>query len=259
MQGVRIAFVALQIPSPDGIDLHITIARRYDVIDADIRAMQHDLERLIRPHLPIRVNYGNFCYLGEKNTFPAYKVEISDPLIQSLLQRYHDQNYKEAPGKAMYPKLKFHVTVDTPEKRDFYEAQMRNGSGHVIIRDTLFRTTTKGVEQIVSNGQWKCADCGTSNSMEQKECQSAHCDQWRPNVARPGDWNCQSCKYSNFASRPQCGKCGTNKQNAYEQPPSAPPAPPVHRKKPDWHCPMCNFKIFGSKPSCQKCGTMNPN
>ncbi len=272
---VRIVFAALQIPSPPEIDLHITIARRYDAIDADIRAMQHDLERLIRPHLPVGIEFGNFCFLGEKGTFPAYKVKVADPAIQSLLQRYHDKYYKEAPGKAMYPKLKFHVTVDTPEKRAFYENMMRSHERSFFVHDTLFRTTTKGAEPMIADGKWTCPDCKTQNPMDQKECGSAHCDQWRPKpafVKRDGDWQCIKCGVENFAGRAACMKCGFMKVDQlaraaqYEMPPAAPSAPPAQQlqplvaggRKPDWFCPACRFTVFGSKAACRG-GMRNPN
>jgi hypothetical protein len=281
--GVRIAFAALELVAPKDVDLHITIARRYDVTEADIRAMQHDLERLIRPHLPIQVTFGNFCHLGEHGTFPAYKVSIENIAVQTILQQYHTQYYKEAPGKALYPKLKFHVTVDTPEKRDFLEGLMRAGERGVLIHDTLFRTMTKGAEPVFTReGKWVCPDCDTQNPLDQKECGSPYCDQWRPKAAVPpspvppreGDWACTKCTYPNFASRAVCAKCAQPKAgplqqqhapggvfNPYEAPPpSAPPAPRARNGgRGDWYCPVCQFTIYAHKSACGKCHTKRPN
>lgn len=259
----RIAFAALKVPSPRELDLHITIARRYDISESERQAMQYDLERLIRPHLPIRVEFGNFCHLGENGSFPAYKVTIPNVAVWNLIKEYHQRYYREAPDKALFPKLKLHVTVDTPEKREFFETMIRSGQGFFNVTDTLFSTQTKGANPVIDVQQrtWTCPDCQKINSMEIKECQNPHCNQWRPKVSRPGDWNCPQCLYSNFASRAQCAKCNTLKNaNPYEiPPPSAPvfrtaPAPNHSNNNSDWWCTVCDFKIFGSKASCGKCG-----
>lgn len=245
MQGVRIAFSALVITS----ELHVTIAHRFDVTEADVRSMQHDLERLIRPHLPIQLKFGNFCKLGENGTIPAYKVYIQDSAVSNLIERYHAQYYKEQPGKCLYPKIKLHVTVDTPEKRNAFESMIREGRP-LMVHDTLFRTRSTGSSEMTES-YWKCPDCGTQNDIAQKECQFAHCSQWKPKPVREGDWNCPQCKYSNFASRGSCAKCNYSK-NPYEVPPAS--APPSSQRS-DWWCPRCNFKIFGSKDKCGKCQT----
>jgi 2'-5' RNA ligase len=144
MEEKRIAFAALKVPSPPHLDLHITIARRFDLGEAERQAMQFDLERLIRPHLPIRVDFGNFCHLGENGSFPAYKVIIPNVAVWNLIKEYHQRYYREAPGKALYPQLKLHVTVDTPEKRDFFEGMIRTGQGYFMVNDTLFLHPNQG-------------------------------------------------------------------------------------------------------------------
>ena len=57
---------------------------------------------------------------------------------------------------------------------------------------------------------WKCINCGTENSVRQKECAGRGCSQWRPASAipaKPGDWKCPGCGGVVFARKIQCGKC----------------------------------------------------
>lgn len=131
-QEVRVAFAGLLVPDiPAGIDLHITIAMRYDINEAMSREMQHNLTELIRPHLPIRVNFGNFCLLGENGSIPAYEVEIPDPVIREILQRYYARYYRPAPGKRLYPKL-------TNSRHTGKIGYLREFHGYPHGRGTLF-------------------------------------------------------------------------------------------------------------------------
>jgi hypothetical protein len=287
---VKIAFAAFELVE----GLHVTIGRRYDASDHDIFEMTDYIENILKPQLPFIIHFGNYCHMGENNTIPAYRVYFEDPF--NLIKDFYLRFYKEADGKALYPRPKFHVTVDTPEKRRTIESLMRG--------DTTFHcqylSLKSRVEADVDDKGWKCQTCGNFNPLQQKECLSRGCDQWRPvgasvvpwlnNIAvemKPGDWMC--CGYVNFGSRPNCAKCGTAKVNpaqnnniapmvddVYALPPSAPPVAEIavqaEPPKPsavresyyipgcrdrDWMCVRCNFRLFGSKSRC-KCGTKRP-
>ena len=166
----------------------------------------------------------------------------------------------------MFPKPKFHVTVDTLEKRSTLEDIMRLNPQLMLPPGKLvFRTNVAGEVLTLSpqTTTWACSTCGTPNALTQKECSDPQCDQWRPQQQRPGDWVC--CQQVNFASRSTCYKCNRPRapellsaMAAYNAPPSA-PAPAGVRRMPDWRCPTCEFVIWGSKERCSKCGTRNPN
>lgn len=277
IKGVRIGFVSCVIGDPaDG--LHLTLARRYDATEVELVAMQSNVDQIIRPRFPLRVEWGNFCSMGEAGTFPAYRVHVTDPVVIDFYKTY----YKEAPGKAMWPQPEYHVTVDTPAKRAALEALIRSSTKYEI-RSVTFKTRVEGgVEEealpasAAEARQWHCAVCGCYNDMSHRACKTEGCDQWRPKPAavappqqRVGDWQC--CGMSNFASRSQCMRCGGGKPGSFVSPASsmkeydAPPSAPTKKQvmgngihRPDWNCSKCNFKIFGSKDSCFKCGTRNP-
>lgn len=290
---VKIAFAAFEIAE----DLHVTIGRRYDATEAELLAMKTYVDEMLRPHLPFKITFGNFCYLGESNTIPVYRVYFEDPF--NLVKDFYQQFYKEADGKPLYPKPKFHVTVDTPEKRRVIETLIRHSPTFELLK-VSFKSRVEGGAVDVDDKSWKCQTCGNFNPLSQKECLSRGCDQWRPVgisnsvdggsvAAKPGDWTC--CGYNNFASRATCAKCGRPPfqpvvdravaiEDAYALPPSAPaasvmpaqeayaPIRAVAAEAPkasyfivggrgDWMCVRCNFKIFGSKDRC-KCGTRRP-
>jgi hypothetical protein len=277
-KGVRIGFISCVVGDP-AAGLHVTLARRYDATDIELVEMQIAVDRLIQPRLPLTVEWGNFCWMGEDGTIPAYRVHINDPIVVDLYRTY----YKEAPNKALWPQPEYHVTVDTPAKRTALETLIRSSGRTYPIRDVSFKTRVEGGAQEVDaeKGTWTCAVCGMGNSTAIKTCARQGCDQWRPMssafavTARQGDWLC--CGVHNFASRTECMKCGRSKLQQQQQPSSmpeydAPPTAPakvlvVERsssssngggRRPDWHCVRCNYTIFGSKPSCGKCGTRNP-
>jgi hypothetical protein len=214
-QGVRVGYISCVIGNPAD-DLHMTIVRRYDACDEDLILMQLDVERF-KVSLPFSIKWGNFCQMGEVGTIPAYRVYFTHALWPVHL---HDQYYKEAPGKAIWRKPKFHVTVDTPAKRAALEAMIR-ASADYRITDMSFKTRVEGGQQEVNGDTWTCASCGCrTNPIGRKTCSEPNCDQWRPIAAveRPGDWYCP-CGKLNFAFRNLCMGCGQN--NA----PSAPSIP----------------------------------
>jgi hypothetical protein len=285
-QKIRIGFVAFDL----GIaDLHITIGRRYDATEQELIEMQRYVDQQIKPQMPFTITFGNFCYMGENGTFPAYRVYFVDPM--QLISSFYTRFYKDGPNKALYPRPKFHITVDTPEKRAALEQVIRQHR-YMKLTNVAFKTRIEGGITEVTQTTWKCQICGNVNPLDQKQCLTANCDQWRPLGVAPNansneekqrydDWIC--CGVNNFASRSQCMRCGKPKQplNPYEQPPiptapsyatmpdlrAQPPAfhpatgtPPwpASGPKQDWWCPRCNFKIFGSKDKCFKCNTRRP-
>ena len=109
MKGVHIGCIVLELAR----DLHVTIARRWDASPEELVAMKTVVDSLRENNAVVRCKFGNFCQMGENGSYPAYRVYLSDGAgHQQPLIEIHDRFYKEAPGKAMYPKAKFHVTVD---------------------------------------------------------------------------------------------------------------------------------------------------
>jgi len=284
-QPIRIGYVSFNL----GNDLHITVVRRYDATDNELIEMQKHVDHVLRPSGPYIIEFGNFCHMGENGTYPAYKVYFIVPTQLNLLESFHKKFYKEAPGKRLYYKPKFHITVDTPEKLEALETLIRSSYAEnkatMTLYDLSFKTRVEGdTPQISDSGSdegWRCSVCGILNGLDHKFCRGVNCDQWRPRelvklpVEKPGDWTCSSCNFNNFASRDQCKNCNRPKvkyvidpkQDPYNIPPasSLPSAPPMNelpmRKKfnQDWTCPRCIFKVFGSKDKCGKCGTKAPH
>jgi hypothetical protein len=254
MKGVKIAFAALKVPGPE--ELHITIALRYDVTAADMYCMQEDLNDFVKTLLPIQVSFGNFCLFGERGTIPAYKVYIEDERIKAILEKYHKKHYIESPDKSMYPRLKFHVTVDTPEKKSFFESMMRTNPRGFEVTEVLFRTKTVGADPVFTDSDWTCPDCNTVTSLLQKECSKAGCDQWRPKeveaivrtAIREAVTVTEAARMIGQVAEAPTGPAV----------PTGPPNPSRQYRTSDWFCPGCKFKIYGSKSHCSKCGIKNP-
>lgn len=291
----RVCFAALVIPAPPDVECHITIGVAKDVTEPETRIMQQELERKIRPHLPIQVEICNYRLRGNDNTIPTYDVSFPDPAVDHMLKSYYRTYYKGDPAKRQYPHLEPHVTVDTPSKLAWIEEIIRgNQKGCVQVTDTTFQVRNEGGEAVFNNETWRCNSCARLNPIVQKECSTPGCSQWRPQQAMPrreGDWEC--CGSIVFGSKPSCFKCGrpnpsmksvhtpiwngspmTSNQrieapsapfapsevSVYEAPPSAPQPsggsfPRVYRS--DWLC--CGDMVFGSKLNCRKCGRKRPN
>lgn len=269
----RVCFAALVIPTRVDVECHITIGVAKDVSEPEARVMQQDLERKIRPLLPIQAEICNYRLRGNDNSIPTYDVSFPDPVVEKVLKQYYRTYYKGDPSKRQYPLLEPHVTVDTPEKLDWIETIIRgNQKGCIQVVDTTFQVRNEGGEAVFDQETWRCNSCARSNPIGQKECATPGCSQWRPQQAmprRPGDWEC--CGNVVFASRPSCFKCGranpgyqVNQASApsiYELPPYRGPMPLIegdnggfHR---DWRC--CGDMVFGSKRNCRKCGRARPN
>lgn len=266
----RVCFVALIIPSPVDVECHVTIGVAKDVTEHESRLMQQELERKIRPHLPIQMEICNYRLRGNDNTIPTYDVSFPDATIEALLKKYYRTHFKGDPSKRQYPLLEPHVTVDTPERLAHIESLIRGpNKGCITIHDTTFQVRNEGGEAVFDQEKWKCNSCARFNPIGQKECTSPGCSQWRPQEAmpkRPGDWEC--CGTVIFASRTSCFKCGKSNQAASA--PSIYEVSPLASggggggggnfrkiRYPDWRC--CGDLVFGSKPNCWKCGRARPN
>lgn len=282
--GKRVCFVALIVPAPVDVELHITIGVAKDVTEHESRMIQQAMERLIRPHLPIQVEICNYRLRGNDNTIPTYDVAFPDGIVDQLLKKFYRTYYKGDPAKRQYPLLEAHVTVDTPAKLAHIESLIHGPQkGCFQVVDTTFQVRQEGADPVYSAEDWKCASCGKANPIGRKECLTAGCSQWRPQQAmprRPGDWEC--CGSIVFGSKPNCLKCGRPNPNLMArnlEAPSAPPAPfaqslyetppppanasavavlkqEVKFYHPDWRC--CGQMVFGSKPQCWKCGRRRP-
>jgi hypothetical protein len=288
--GKRVCFAALIVPAPVDVELHITVGVAKDVTEHEARMMQVEMERKIRPHLPIQVEICNYRLRGNDNTIATYDVAFPDRIVDELLKKFYRAFYKGDPAKRQYPLLEAHVTVDTPAKLSYIESLIHGPQkGCFQVLDTTFQVRQEGGDPIYSSDDWKCASCGKTNPIERKECLTIGCSQWRPQQAmprRPGDWEC--CGSIVFGSKPNCLKCGrpnpnlmaTNfdaapsapfapfSQSLYEAPPPAPAHPHVAAAlmqhsapdrrgyHPDWRC--CGDLVFGSKTHCRKCGRRRP-
>jgi len=175
-------------------DLHVTIAYRDNASDQEVAEMQKDLQRMIRPCLPFKLEFGNFCRVGANGDIPAYKVKVTDTTVQNLIKAYHKLHYRETPGNRMYPTLKLHVTVNTTQKLDFFENIMRQGNGYLLIQNAE-----------VSSGSNKPAMA----FYEQPPLQASapFVQQQQQQRFANGDWWCQNCQFKIFASKSVCGKC----------------------------------------------------
>ncbi len=260
-RGVRIGFAAFEVSSDP--EIHISIGRRYDATEDELIEMQQFIDTKIKPYLPSSIIFGNFCHMGENGTFPAYRVSFTNGILAGTVDWFYECFYKEAPGKALYPNPKFHVTVDTPAKREFIETMIRTRRV-MQLTNVLFKTRIEGGNVEITDTTWRCQICEKVNPLTQRNCLTAGCDQWRPlhdEKERYGDWICPyGCGVNNFGSRTQCMKCNRPKDaiSVYEIPP---PSAPIARGgyKPDWWCMKCQFNVFGKKDRCSKCNTLNPN
>ncbi len=210
----KIGYVYLKISD----DFHVTVATRYGATDFELVEMKRYVDELFNT-VKITVAVGNFCKLGEDFSIPAYKVKIQGDLsvaFELLYKKY----YRAAPGKPMFPDPEFHVTLDTREKRERFEEQIRNNN-ILEVQKVVFETRVD--DQVMQNpvlenpvlenpalrnttATWVCLVCNMLNPMSIKQCSTPGCTQWRPKPpARDGDWMC--CGVNNYASRPKCMKC----------------------------------------------------
>lgn len=74
------------------------------------------------------------------------------------------------------------------------------------------------------------------------------------------DWICTACNVSNFASRVQCFKCQSPKENVAEGgfDSSGRYGDRNAPKAGDWTCPACKVNNFAKRTSCFKCNTNKP-
>lgn len=247
----RVCFGALVIP---GTDCHVTIAVNKHASNIDITRIQQDLERAIRPHLPIVLHIGNYCKMGADGTKDAYRILFDDPVVEKLIKRFYREHYRGQPGKRLFPDLEPHVTVDTPEKLHAIERLVHEYKGVVKVVDTDFKTHTEGqpdtstanemplleptfvyqaahpstssapaatsapLARTMTPSVWKCPECYHINPIGRRECSGYDCDQWRPAHLRPQSarrsGDWMCCNTVQFASRASCFKCGKPKTSS---------------------------------------------
>lgn len=224
---IKIGFASFDLDLTGGVDLHITIGRRYDATDAELAEMQQYVETQIRPQLPFTIMFGNFCHMGANGAFPAYRVYFIDPM--GIISGFYQKFYKEAPGKALYPRPKFHITVDTPEKTELVENMIRTNRfmklTKVSFRERI-ETARHNAERTISLADYLARSDRASTRTQQVDpiyeippplsstpsAPSAVAVS-RIQVFSNGDWWCPTCKFKIFASKSRCGKCGTQRNN----------------------------------------------
>jgi hypothetical protein len=281
----RTCFVALVVSAEDP-ELHITIATTSNASNHEIKIMQQDLERKVRPYLPIEVKIGNFRMRGSYNDVQTYDCTFTDTIVSQVIATFYEDNYRAAYGKRMFPVLEPHITVDTTAKLNLFEAMIVEQQGVFTVVDTIFSTRSDSVvpaaaaavpsspPRPMGTETWVCPECKKWNPISSKECAQFGCDQWRPKKCMPGrvgDWEC--CGETQFASRSNCRRCGNAKtgslQGVYSAPPypmdaaSAPPPPPENprakqKHKADWTCPGCGDNQWARNKRCRMCSTERP-
>lgn len=207
---VRVGFVSGTIGDPS-LGLHVTLVRRYDATEEELVAMQRDTEQIKQMHLIIQ--WGNFCTMGADPSRPieAYRVYFPDPHQRNALEIFHKRHYAEQPGKAMWPKPKYHVSVKTPAQRSELEHLIRTNPNGFQLTNVAFATHVDALAPLAPGAEtWLCPICYNSNPERARQCTTPGCDQWKPFSTREGDWMC--CGVNNFASRQMCMKCGKNRQ-----------------------------------------------
>ncbi|KAA6425648.1 MAG: hypothetical protein FRX49_04545 [Trebouxia sp. A1-2] len=125
----------------------------------------------------------------------------------------------------------------------------------------------------VSEGDWGCSECGTSNFARRGKC--FKCGRPRSKGLaegqKPGDWTCPSCSANNFSRRTDCFRCNTPKpedqgyraqsrRDSFADTRSRSSSSsnferPVYEAKPgDWDCTACGASNFARRGLCFKCG-----
>ena len=181
-QKIRIGFATFDLGLAD---LHITIGRRYDATEQELIDMQQYVDEQIKPQMPFKITFGNFCYMGENGTFPAYRVYFVDPM--QPISSFYIKFYKDGPNKALYPKPKFHITVDSPEKRAALEQ---------VIRQQKFM---------------KLTNVAFKTHIEDRAVETCGKPSFPSLFALKGDWWCPRCNFKIFKNKDRCFKCNTRR------------------------------------------------
>ena len=214
---------------------HLTFAINARATTEEVDRLREATDKLNYSVFPCIFELGNFSMCGDTRTLPVYKcVPIRKDLL-SMFERFYREHYKNSGGR-LYPQLKFHVTVDTPEKL----VQMESLETGTFTIQAIRMTTRLSEPQAVAaatapaeyyappvpsapkrsrvvvedSNQWSCRSCGWDNNMSKKECRNSECGEWRPKELMPrraGDWNCPSCNDMQFGRNTRCRRCHTPK------------------------------------------------
>lgn len=215
-------------------DCHITLAVNASATPEDVDRMRAGMATLNHNVFPGQFRLGNYTQCGDNRTIQAYKCSPVHGELLPLLEDFYAKNYQHKMGHRKYPTLKLHITVDTPQKLQQFEAL---GNIFDVEAATLTTRALPGVAPLppyapeyslpppppsapplkrprTESAQWDCKNCSWQNNMSKKECRNPECDEWRPKAEMPkraGDWHCRSCGDHQFASRTSCRKCGAQK------------------------------------------------
>lgn len=225
-EGSNNFFIALKVPGVTGCHITVVLAKSItQERENEIREQWKALFRtLIQKDDGIVMEIGNYKKMGSDQQFEAYRCKPKDPSIHGMLKNFYRNYYSQKEGKRMFPDLKMHITVDTPQRMTEIENLIRNHHGIFVVTEYM-----EDYGKIRQQDDWKCV-----------------------------------CGFSNYGSRNVCKICLQSKQKRliYEVPPQ-PSAPPLQNnvKKwyKDWDCQQCGNKDqFGSRANCKQCGGPRP-
>lgn len=196
MRGASFSVAVLKLPG----NLHVTIAFKSNASQDETKQMRHDLQRMIMPLLPFKLEFGNFKHFGENNNIPAYKMKITDATVEQMVKAFHRLHYREKSGKRLYPSLKLHVTTDSAESLSMVENIIRQGNGYVMVHEA---SVNGGESNAVAFQHYEMPPA--SAPMHHQVMPAAAAEQ--PRSFPNGDWWCPNCQFKIFGSKNRCGKC----------------------------------------------------
>lgn len=137
-------WVGLEIPNTD---CHVTIAFRDRVTPQQLKALKQGVIQHIKPLLPLHFRMGGFQMRGTPPDTPAYNVFVKSPedtssrgdLIDDALQSFYQKYTWRAPEKPQYPRLEYHASCKTQEKRAQLEHIVNEQNGYFTVSDVYMR------------------------------------------------------------------------------------------------------------------------
>lgn len=190
--------------------LHVTIAFKAEASRAETDQMEFDLQRMIAPLMPFRLEIGNYCQMGQNNTIPAYKAKITDQTVWEAVKAFYKLHYRETPGKRCFPTLKLHITTKTANDLNVVENIIREGYGYVMIREA--KVENRLDEPDIQYGHYEVPPTAPP---PQQQVVAPSSGSQISYVYPNGDWWCASCQFKVFGSKKQCGKCKTQKPHPH--------------------------------------------
>ncbi len=250
-------FAGIRVPGTTGC--HITITKANHVDHETTESMRQIWLHIWQTFdVVVKVEIGNFTYVGSNANLPAYKCRIVPADAEAALKAYHRMFYAPVlkDDKQLFPDLELHITVDTPARvKEIKDMIVGANKGVFDVGDLIFEAYDRNRDErdsVYDATTWTCCRCSNRNALGTINCiglvGGQPCTQWRPKKAK----------------------------RAHDLGPSAPPltadeefrlvqmaAPPPITSKPgfvnrDYWCPTCKYMCFGSKPKCTKCGFPRP-